>query len=627
MSWKPTPQRTLGLLCWMLFAPLAVGAQEPLSAGPHRPARSSAPAQIAPAAPVAAPAAVPPPENTGPVQTPAPVDPPLGYSGPSGIAPRELQQDDHFVPVEDRWRIGFPDWDRYDKGHPPVNDYSFAEGSLWNPYAQNVLKGDYPIFGQHTFMNLTVTNQTLLEYRDTPVGTTPFESTRRPFQEEFFGQPNQVPFKNNLIVSFELFHGDASFKPADWRVRVVPVFDVNYFHANELAEVDTNVLRGRDRTRGYVALQEWFVEAKLADLSPNYDFVSVRVGSQPFTSDFRGFLFDDVNRAIRVFGTLDSNRAQFNLALFRQLEKDTNSELNSFHDRAQTIAIGNFYYQDFIVPGYTAEVSVHYNHDESTFKFDKNNFLVRPDPVGIFQPHNLDVFYLGWGGDGHIGRFNVTHQLYWALGHDHLNPLAGRDVDINAWFAAAELSYDRDWARFRTSFLFASGDNNIQDKHANGFDTILDNPNFAGGQFSYWQRQAIRLFGVNLVNRESIVPDLRSSKIQGQSNFVNPGLYLFNVGVDFDVTPKLRVINNLNFLWFDELSTLNQFTFQKFSDYHIGKDASIGLEYRPLLSNNVIVTAGAATLIPGSAFKAIYDKLFDHRGPLFSGFVELNLTY
>ena len=94
--------------------------------------------------------------------------------------------------------------------------------------------------------------------------------------------------------------------------------------------------------------------------------------------------------------------------------------------------------------------------------------------------------------------------------------------------AALEVSYDRDWVRFRTSFFWASGDGNPNNKHATGFDTILDHPQFAGGDFSYWQRQAIQLFGVNLTNRESLVPDLRSSKIEGQSNFVNPGLWLVN---------------------------------------------------------------------------------------------------
>src|SRR5262249_59937761 len=125
-----------------------------------------------------------------------------------------------------------------------------------------------------------------------------------------------------------------------------------------------------------------------------------------------------------------------------------------------------------------------------------------------------------------------------------------------------DLTYDRDWMRSRTSFFWASGDANPRNRHATGFDAIFDNPNFAGGEFSYWQRQAIRLFGVNLVNRGSLLPDLRSSKLEGQSNFVNPGLYLANVGVDVDLTPRLRLIHNANLLWFDSVRPLKQFVFQ-----------------------------------------------------------------
>ena len=33
------------------------------------------------------------------------------------VAPRETQESSHFVPVEDRWRVGFPSWDRYGNGH------------------------------------------------------------------------------------------------------------------------------------------------------------------------------------------------------------------------------------------------------------------------------------------------------------------------------------------------------------------------------------------------------------------------------------------------------------------------------------------------------------------------------
>src|SRR5262249_45997135 len=180
-----------------------------------------------------------------------------------------------------------------------------------------------------------------------------------------------------------------------------------------------------------------------------------------------------------------------------------------------------------------------------------------------------------------------NHAFYWALGHDSLNPIANRPQDISAQMAALELSYDRDWLRFRTSVFWSSGDENPSNGHARGFDSILDNPNFAGGEFSYWQRQAIGLLGVNLVNRESLVPDLRASKFEGQSNFVNPGLFLLNFGVDADVTPKLRLISNANVLWFDDVAVLRQFVFQQNIDRFIGVDLSLGMEYRPLLSNNI----------------------------------------
>ena len=594
--------------------------QVPASAGP-RPAILGRPTETAPSP--AGPFPYPPTEPT--LRTD--MDPPLGFTGPSGILPRDSQQDPHFVPIEDRWRIGFPEWDRYGEGHPPVDDYPYVEGHWWDPFNQNVLKGDYPIVGQNTFLNLTATTRALLEGRQLPTPQNVFDSTASPFGSEVFGKPNQFFYTQHVSLSVDLFHGDASFKPVDWRVKLTPVFDVNYLDVEEVGIVSPNVLKGTTRGRTWVSLEEWFVESKLADLSPDYDFVSARVGSQFFVSDFRGFIFSDTNRAVRLFGTRFSNRDQFNLIYFRQQEKDTNSELNTFEDRHQDVLIANYYRQDFIWPGYTAQLSVHYNRDGPSTHFDKNGFLVRPDPDGVFQPHRIDVAYLGWAGNGHINRINITHQLYWALGRDSLNPLANEPQDINAQFFALELSYDRDWMRFRTSFLFASGDDNPNNKHATGFDAIVDDPNFAGGDFSFWQRQAIKLLGVNLVNRESLLPDLRSSKTEGQSNFVNPGLFLVNFGVDMDLTPKLRMINNFNLLWFDETEVLEQFVFQAPIHHFIGSDVSSGFEYRPLLSNNVITRFGVSSLIPGRGFSDIYSNLAGPTHPLLAGFLELTLTY
>ncbi len=535
-----------------------------------------------------------------------PVDPPLGFAGPSGIVPRTGSSAD-FMPIEDRWRMGFPYWDRYGLSFPFGDDYPYKLGRLTDPYNQNVLKGDYPIIGQHTFLNFSGTLSTLVEGRQLPTATTPFESTAREFTTDNFGKPNQGFLSQTLFLSFDLFHGDAAFKPMDWRLKVTPAFNFNILQVQELGVVSPDINKGTSRNRSWATLEEYFAEVKLADLSPEYDFVSARVGSQPFTSDFRGFIFSDINRAARVFGTLNGNRDQFNLIFFRQAEKDTNSFLNTFHDRNQNIAIANWYHQDFLFPGYTIQGSVHYNDDGPSTLFDRNKFLVRPDPVGVFQPHHVQVAYLGLAGDGHIDRFNISHAAYWALGRDSMNPLAGQPVDINAKMAALELSYDRDWVRFRVSGFYGSGDGNINDRHATGFDSILDNPNFAGSEFSFWGRQQIPLFGVNLTNRNSLLADLRASKFQGQSNFVNPGLWIVNAGVDFDITPKLRSVNNANFMWFDKTNVLEQFVFQGKIDREIGLDLSSGIEYRPFLSNNIVFLFGAATLIPSNGFKQLYN--------------------
>lgn len=536
----------------------------------------------------------------------SPLEAPQGFSGRSSVLSKDAQQDGHFVPMPDRWRSGYSKWDRYGKGHPLGDDYPYKEGHWWDPYNLNVLKGDYPIAGQHTFMRITGQLDSLQEFRQLPTGTSAFESTVNPNQQQFFGNPGQYFTTNNLRFSVDLFHGNTSFKPVDWNVRLTPVLNLNYLDTQELGVVNPDVTHGTTRYDKYLAFQEYFVEAKLKDTSPDYDFTSLRVGSQQFTSDFRGFIFSDTNRAIRLFGTRLANRDQFNLALFRQAEKDTNSQLNTLNNRDQTVLIANYYRQDFVFPGYTAQMSVHYNNDAPSLKYDENDFLVRPDPVGVFQTHRVESVYLGMAGDGHFGRINVNNAFYWVTGRDSLNPIAGTSQTINAQMAAAEVSYDRDWARFRASFFYASGDRDPYNNRATGFDSILDNPNFAGGQFSFWQRQQIDLFGVALVNRMSLVPDLRASKFEGQSNFVNPGLQLFNIGADYTLTPKTKLITNANYLQFDSTKVLEAYTFQNNISRTIGVDLSAGLEYRPLLSDNIILTGGYACLVPGNGFKDLF---------------------
>jgi hypothetical protein len=478
-----------------------------------------------------------------------------------------------------------------------------------------------------------------------------------------------------------LFQGETAFRPVDWAVKIEPVFNVNYLEARETGVVSpspTGVIGGNNtpppnngyvqnpgdigsllngqtgpansyratqstqRTETYFALQQAFVEIHLKDLSDNYDFLSLRVGNQPFNADFRGFLFNDVNLGARLFGNWDNNLYQYNLAVFDMREKNTDSELNTFDNRDQEVAIANLYRQDFIWPGYTAEWSFLANHDHGGMHYDQNGNLVRPEPLGTVRAHDETVFYLGWGGDGHIGPLNISHQFYEAFGHDDFNNLAGRPVDINAQMAALEISYDRNWARYKASFFYASGDGNATDGNATGFDTIVDNPNFTGGPFSYWARQGFNLGGtmVNLKTPSSLVPNLRTSKTEGQANFVNPGVFIFGLGAEFDLTPKLRSFLNANYIRFAETDSIQTALLTQKIDPEVGWDLSLGFQYRPLLTDNIVISAGFGALIPGRGYHDIYNNSsnpvpgFDTSGStgapasfLYSGLIAITFTY
>jgi hypothetical protein len=518
-------------------------------------------------------------------------------SPPSDVEDRLL-----FEPVPDRWRIGY-------------------QRNIVDPYNQNVLKGDYPIPGtQNTFFVFTGISDTLVDGHSLP--TPSGVSAANANSLGFFGGNQQLFLQQNLFLRFELYHGDTAFKPPDWLLTLTPVLNFNYVNFEERGIVNIDVRQGTNRSRGDAALQEGFLEYHIANLSDRYDSISIKLGIQPFNSDFRGFIFNDTNLGARLFGNLGNNRYQYNLAFFNMLEKQTNSGLNTFSPRDQRVVIANFYWQDFLTPGYTTQFNLHYLYDAATFRFDANNFLVRPDPVGVFTPHELDVVYLGWTSSGHIGIFNVTHALYEAVGTDTRNPLAGRRVTVNAQFAALELSIDRDWLRPVVSFTYASGDRNPTSGKAQGFDSIFDNPNFAGGDFSFWNRQGVRLLGVGLVQGSSFFPDLRSSKIEGQPNYVNPGLFRLHAGLEAEVTPKLRALLNGSYLRFITTQPLQHFLQQPNIGQNIGFDFSLGLVYRPLLSNNIILTGGVAAFVPGNGFR---DALTSET--LFQGFLNARFIY
>ncbi len=526
----------------------------------------------------------------------------------------ELQTRGDIVPVPDRWRI--------------LEGLGF-KGKWYDPYNNNVLKGDKPVYGKDGFVLLNVISDTVYEPRafPVPVGVA---TTSRPGTNDLFGKPDQYVFNQNLITNLTLIKGNTAFKPPDLELRITPVFNYNYASVKERGLLRRNPERGKSRSDNHIGMQELFLDYHIRNVSDRYDFDSIRVGIQPFNADFRGFMFLDNQPGVRLFGTRNNNIFQYNLAWFRRLEKDTNSGLNHIGKkiRDDDVFIGNLYYQDFPVLGFTSQITAIYNRNtEQKFFYDKNGFLQRPAAIGIQRPHDYKVGYLGYNGDGHFGRTNLTVSGYYAYGEEDGSIFTDEKSDIRAWFMAAEPSIDYSWTRLRGSFLYASGDKDPFDKKSKGFSSIFENPQFAGADTSFWIRQNIPLIGgggVALSQRNGVLPDLRSSREHGQSNFVNPGLRLMGGGADFDVLPQLRLSTNINHLNFNETDVLEALRNEGEIRSSIGWDMSASAIYRPVMSQNVVFRLSYAALLPGKGFKDLYHTENEH---FYTLLANLTLAY
>ena len=563
----------------------------------------------APARAPAAPAAAPSPEEERPrpgaqPEPPGPEDAELPDPNratglqriplPAPAAPGD------FLPIPDRWRL--------------AKDLGLVKEPWYDPYNRNILKSDRPFY-RDWFFNLSVINDMALELRRVPTPVAP-QVSRGGDALDTFGDSDQFLFNNNLILALILFKGDTVFRPPDYELHITPVFNFNHTEVEELRVLDIDPREGETRDDAHVAMQELFLDVHLRNVSDRFDFDSVRFGIQPFSTDFRGFLFQDNQLGVRLFGTRDNNIWQYNLAWFRRLEKDTNSGLNDISDelREDDVVIGNLYRQDFPFLGYTSQGIYAYNRNregDDGLLFDDNGFLARPATLGTERGRDYDVHYLGYNGDGHIGPVNLTTSFYYALGDQPRNAFNNESTDIRAWFLAGEASMDFDWIRVRASALYATGDDDPFDDTDEGFDAIFENPIFAGYDTSYFIRQAIPLIGgggVQLTGRNSVLPSLRSSKELGQSNFANPGVELYGLGADFDVLPELRLSTNFNKLFFDETSVLEQLRNQRRVDSDIGWDLSAAIIYRPYFTQNVVLRLSGAILVPGQGFRDLFPE-------------------
>ncbi|MEJ6012077.1 hypothetical protein [Novosphingobium aquae] len=545
--------------------------------------------------------------------------------------PPEAFPTDQF-PLPDRWRIVTGLCPAPGANRTLVDLYpnlSHVCHSRRDPFHQNLLKGDLPLArgkrpgflkGDDWFLTLNAVSDTVLEPRTFPLPGG-VQASERPASLDVFGKDASYVFSQTILLGAALTKGNTAFKPPEIEYRAALAFNFSYVDVPERRVLSVEPSKPSHRADHFIGVQELFVDYHLRNVSERYDFDSIRVGIQPFQADFRGFLFNDNQLGVRLFGNRDGNRWQYNLAAFWRLEKDTNSGLNSVVQRPRDdwLFIANVYRQDFPLVGLTSQITVAYNRNREgdEVEIDDNGFPVRPALLGTLRGRDYDVVYLGYSADGRVGRLGLTASTYLALGQDRNSFFTGESAKIRAGFAAAELSYDKDWMRFRLSGLYASGDGNPRDNTEGGFDAIFENPVFAGADTSYWIRQTIPFAGggraVAVNGRNGILNSLRSSKEQGQSNFNNPGTVLLGAGGDFDLRPTLRLSANANHLWFANTAVLQELRNEGTIPADIGWDLSLSAVWRPKASQNIVARFSAAALLPGKGFQDLFENSQRHR--------------
>ncbi len=196
-----------------------------------------------------------------------------------GLAPAVWGEMPFFAAIPDRWRI--------------VNSLGYPERLLDPYHGNNVLKGDRPAFGKDWFFSLNLISDSTVEERSIPtpvaIATTPNTGSL-----DLFGDPDQTVFVQNFVVETVLYKGETIFKPPDYEIRFLPVFNLSHLEVDQAGILRADSTADTSRDDHFVGIQGLFLDKHLRNVSDRYDFDSLRIGIQPITADFRGFLFRTV---------------------------------------------------------------------------------------------------------------------------------------------------------------------------------------------------------------------------------------------------------------------------------------------------------------------------------------------
>jgi cytochrome c5 len=428
--------------------------------------------------------------------------------------------------------------------------------------------------------------------------------TSRPYNQGRAHDPRRVDgfYETRNLVSLDLMDGKY------WHFRAT-----GGIHA--LSDEGNQVLGESDRFYGDEVFRDEHRDNLETDLSVEelwFDVqfpyqITLRTGVQEYTSDFIGSIYKDTDAGVRLFATLP-NGMELSLYGARRIEPDLVSRFNEFEDRNQEILIAHTVFK---VGDVAFKPSIHYNNDDQG---DKHRWRTG-------EHEDVEVVYLGnttYGPDPFGLGTNILTGIYGVMGKQHNATVNGIDVrnilrltnieqggldhdpdqNVQAWSAYIDISKPLldGMLTPHMGFFYASGDDNLGDDDATGFDSISDDVNVWGDRgIIIDDRQSLRVRGLetpqsalgnhNLIGllsnrknplmpgRRLIAPKSSSvtvvrenspyvslRDIDASSNFINPGVMAFNFGTGF--APLEWLTGNLNFtyFWFEDEHVIETLT-------------------------------------------------------------------
>ena len=168
--------------------------------------------------------------------------PQFTIQNPDGVPPAPIDQVGSFIPVPNRWRI------------METLGFKFP---WYDPYDQNIWKGDKPIDGKDHFLAFNVISDTVLQPRTMPTPVGP-QSPSQPGQNDMLGRVRQNVFLQTIIASVDYYKGDTVFKPPEYEFKATLALNYSRVNVQQVRALQIDPRLGQTRDDGFLGVQELF---------------------------------------------------------------------------------------------------------------------------------------------------------------------------------------------------------------------------------------------------------------------------------------------------------------------------------------------------------------------------------